>query len=119
MTMQEKAIEAITQEQQKLDKSNKCYFVAEDLKELAGSLNDDEAKIFADDLAAGGLIQRCETAIKKYAKKNSGCCPGRMVPKILRKECGLPETQAEPAAPKAAPAEPAGRINILDMLDFM
>ena len=34
MTMQEKAIEAITQEQQKLDKSNKCYFVAEDLKEL-------------------------------------------------------------------------------------
>ena len=119
MTMQEKAIEAITQEQQKLDKSNKCYSVAKDLKELAGSLNDDEAKILADDLEAGGLIQRCETAIQKYAKKNSGCCPSRMVPVLLRKECGLPETPGEPAAPKAAPSDPAGRINILDMLDFM
>lgn len=115
MTMQEKAIEAITQEQQKLDKSNKCYFVAEDLKELAGSLNDDEAKILADDLAAGGLIQRCETAIQKYAKKNSGCCPGRMVPSLLRKACGLPEESPDTAPTQAQPAL-AGRINILDML---
>lgn len=58
MTMQEKAIEAITQEQQKLDKSNKCYFVAEDLKELAGSLNDDEAKIRVSDKSCGIHMNR-------------------------------------------------------------
>lgn len=116
MTMQEKAIEAITQEQQGLDKSSKCYFVAEDLKELAGSLNEDEAKILCEDLAAGGLIQRCEAAIRKYAQKNSGCCPGRMVPTLLRRECGLPEATVSSTAQTAAPAEAAGRINILDFL---
>lgn len=115
MTMQEKAIEAITQEQQKLDKSNKCYFVAEDLKELAGSLSEAEAALLCEDLAAGEVLQNCEKEIRVYARAHSGCCPARMVPSLLRKACGLPEESPDAAPTQAQPAS-AGRINILDML---
>ena len=43
MTMREKAIDAIAEAQKAYKLDNKHYFVAQDLKELAGSLSETEA----------------------------------------------------------------------------
>lgn len=115
MTMREKAIDAIAEAQKAYKPDDKHYFVAEDLKELAGSLSEAEAALLCEDLAAGEVLQNCEKEIRVYARAHSGCCPARMVPSLLRKACGLPEESPDVAPTQAQPAS-AGRINILDML---
>ena len=115
MTMREKAIEAIAEAQKAYKPDDKHYFVAEDLKELAGSLNETEAALLCEDLAAGEVLQNCEKEIRVYARAHGGCCPAQMVPSLLRKACGLPEESPD-AAPAQAQLAPAERINILDML---
>ena len=109
MTMREKAIDAIAEAQKAYKPDDKHYFVAEDLKELAGSLSETEAALLCE------VLQNCEKEIRVYARAHSGCCPARMVPSLLRKACGLPEESPDAAPTQAQPAS-AGRINILDML---
>lgn len=130
MNERQKALQLIEAMQQKEKDGSLLWCVAEDLKTMASSLTDDEAQLVATDLEAGTHdLAACEKEIRAYANKHKdgkvACCPGPMVPKILRQCFGLPEeaaTAAQAAAqePVQAPAEPAKpKRKRLDILDFM
>lgn len=129
MNEKQKVLRLIEAMQQKEKDGSLLWCVAEDLKTMASSLTEDEAKLVAADLEAGSHdLKACEKEIRAYADKHkdgrTGCCPGPMVPKILRKCFGLPDENAqamqptqEPAQAPAEPAEPKRKR--LDILDFM
>ena len=130
MNEKQKVLRLIEAMQQKEKDGSLLWCVAEDLKAMASSLTDDEAQLVATDLEAGTHdLAACEKEIRAYANKHKdgkvACCPGPMVPKILRQCFGLPEetaTAAQAAAqePVQAPAEPAKpKRKRLDILDFM
>ena len=130
MNEKQKVLQLIEAMQQKEKDGSLLWCVAEDLKAMASSLTDDEAQLVATDLEAGTHdLAACEKEIRAYANKHKdgkvACCPGPMVPKILRKCFGLPEetaTAAQAAAQESvqAPAEPAKpKRKRLDILDFM
>ena len=130
MNERQKVLQLIEAMQQKEKDGSLLWCVAEDLKTMASSLTDDEAQLVATDLEAGTHdLAACEKEIRAYANKHKdgkvACCPGPMVPKILRQCFGLPEetaTAAQAAAqePVQAPAEPAKpKRKRLDILDFM
>lgn len=124
-----KALQLIEAMQRKEKDGSLLWCVAEDLKALAGTLTEDEAKLVATDLEAGTHdLAACEKEIRAYAYKRkdgkAACCPGPMVPKILRGCFGLPEGNAQAVQPTPepaqAPAEPAKpKRKHLDILDFM
>ena len=122
MNEKQKVLRLIEAMQQKEKDGSLLWCVAEDLKTMAGSLTDDEAKLVATDLEA------CEKEIRAYAYKRkdgkAACCPGPMVPKILRGCFGLPEESAQAVQhspePAQAPAEPAKpKRKRLDIMAFM
>lgn len=130
MNEKQKVLRLIEAMQQKEKDGSLLWCVAEDLKAMAGSLTKEEAQLMAADLEAGSHdLKACEKEIRAYADKHrdgrAACCPGPMVPKILRKCFGLPEesAQAVPATapePVQAPTEPAKpKRKRLDILDFM
>lgn len=129
MNEKEKVLRLIEAMQQKEKGGSLLWCVAEDLKAMASSLTEEEAKLVADDLEAGSHdLAACEKEIRAYANKHkdgrTGCCPGPMVPKILRKCFGLPDENVQAAQPSTdpvqAPAEPAKpKRKRLDILDFM
>ena len=119
MNEKQKVLQLIEAMQRKEKDGSLLWCVAEDLKALAGTLTEDEAKLVATDLEAGTHdLAACEKEIRAYAYKRkdgkAACCPGPMVPKILRGCFGLPEESAQ------APAEPAKpKRKRLDIMDFM
>ena len=129
MNEKQKVLRLIEAMQQKEKDGSLLWCVAEDLKTMASSLTDDEAKLVATDLEAGTHdLAACEKEIRAYAYKRkdgkAACCPGPMVPKILRGCFGLPEGNAQAVQPTQepapAPAEPAKpKRKRLDILDFM
>lgn len=129
MNEKQKVLQLIEAMQQKEKDGSLLWCVAEDLKSMAGSLTDDEAQLVATDLEAGSHdLKACEKEIRAYADKHkdgrTGCCPGPMVPKILRQCFGLPEENAQAVQPTPepaqAPAEPAKpKRKRLDIMDFM
>lgn len=129
MNEKQKVLRLIEAMQQKEKDGSLLWCVAEDLKSMASSLTEDEAKLVAADLEAGSHdLKACEKEIRAYADKHkdgrTGCCPGPMVPKILRKCFGLPDENAQAMQPTPepvqAPAEPAKpKRKRLDILDFM
>lgn len=129
MNEKQKVLQLIDAMQQKEKDGSLLWCVAEDLKTMTSSLTEDEAKLVAADQEAGSHdLAACEKEIRAYANKHKdgkvACCPGPMVPKILRKCFGLPEesTQAAQHAPEPAqaPAEPAkAKRKRLDIMDFM
>ena len=129
MNEKQKVLQLIEAMQQKEKDGSLLWCVAEDLKTMASSLTDGEAKLVAADLEAGSHdLKACEKEIRAYADKHkdrrTGCCPGPMVPKILRGCFGLPEGNAQTVQPTPepaqAPAEPAKpKRKRLDILDFM
>lgn len=129
MNEKQKVLRLIEAMQQKEKDGSLLWCVAEDLKTMVSTLTEDEAKLVADDLEAGSHdLKACEKEIRAYADKHkdgrTACCPGPMVPKILRKCFGLPEenTQAAQPAPEPVqtPAESAKpKRKHLDILDFM
>lgn len=129
MNEKQKVLQLIEAMQRKEKDGSLLWCVAEDLKALAGTLTEDEAKLVATDLEAGTHdLAACEKEIRAYAYKRkdvkAACCPGPMVPKILRGCFGLPEesTQAVQPSPESAqaPAEPAKpKRKRLDIMDFM
>lgn len=130
MNEKQKVLRLIEAMQQKEKDGSLLWCVAEDLKTMAGALTEDEAKLVAADLEAGSHdLAACEKEIRAYADKHKagkvGCCPGPMVPKILRGCFGLPEestqtVQAAAPEPVQAPAEPAKpKRKRLDIMDFM
>lgn len=129
MNEKQKVLQLIEAMQQKEKDGSLLWCVAEDLKTMAGALTEDEAKLVAADMEAGSHdLKACEKEIRAYADKHkdgrTGCCPGPMVPKILRKCFGLPDENAQAMQPTPepvqAPAEPAKpKRKRLDILDFM
>lgn len=129
MNEKQKVLRLIEAMQQKEKDGSLLWCVAEDLKAMASSLTEDEAKLVAADLEAGTHdLAACEKEIRAYANKHkdgrTGCCPGPMVPKILRGCFGLLEESAQAVQPTQepaqAPAEPAKpKRKRLDILDFM
>ena len=129
MNEKQKVLQLIEAMQQKEKDGSLLWCVAEDLKTMASSLTEDEAKLVAADLEAGSHdLKACEKEIRAYADKHkdgrTGCCPGPMVPKILRKCFGLPEGNVQTVQPTQepaqAPAEPAKpKRKRLDIMDFM
>lgn len=129
MNEKQKVLQLIEAMQQKEKDGSLLWCVAEDLKTMASSLTDGEAKLVAADLEAGSHdLKACEKEIRAYADKHkdgrTGCCPGPMVPKILRKCFGLPDENPQAMQPTQepvqAPAEPAKpKRKRLDILDFM
>ncbi len=130
MNEKQKVLRLIEAMQQKEKDGSLLWCVAEDLKAMAGALTEDEAKLVAADLEAGSHdLAACEKEIRAYADKHkdgkAACCPGPMVPKILRGCFGLPEestpaAQAADQEPVQAPAEPAKpKRKRLDIMDFM
>ena len=129
MNEKQKVLRLIEAMQQKEKDGSLLWCVAEDLKSMASSLTEDEAKLVAADLEAGSHdLKACEKEIRAYADKHkdgrTGCCPGPMVPKILRKCFGLPDENAQAMQPTPepvqAPAEPAKpKRKRLDIMDFM
>ena len=129
MNEKQKVLRLIEAMQQKEKDGSLLWCVAEDLKTMAGALTEDEAKLVAADMEAGSHdLKACEKEIRAYADKHkdgrTGCCPGPMVPKILRKCFGLPDENAQAMQPTPepvqAPAEPAKpKRKRLDILDFM
>lgn len=129
MNEKQKVLRLIEAMQQKEKDGSLLWCVAKDLKALAGTLTEDEAKLVATDLEAGTHdLAACEKEIRAYAYKRkdgkAACCPGPMVPKILRRCFGLPEGNAkavqpapEPVQAQAEPAKPKRKR--LDILDFM
>ena len=129
MNEKQKVLQLIEAMQQKEKDGSLLWCVAEDMKTMASSLTDDEAKLVAADLEAGSHdLKACEKEIRVYADKHkdgrTGCCPGPMVPKILRKCFGLPEGNAqavqhapEPVQAQAEPAKPKRkRLDIMDLM---
>ena len=129
MNEKQKVLQLIEAMQRKEKDGSLLWCVAEDLKALSGTLTEDEAKLVATDLEAGTHdLAACEKEIRAYAYKRKdvkeACCPGPMVPKILRGCFGLPEESAQAVQPTPepaqAPAEPAKpKRKRLDIMDFM
>ena len=129
MNEKQKVLQLIGAMQQKEKDGSLLWCVAEDLKSMADSLTEDEAKLVAEDLEAGSHdLAACEKEIRAYADKHKdgkeACCPGPMVPKILRGCFGLPDENAQAIQPTPepvqAPAEPAKpKRKRLDIMDFM
>lgn len=130
MNEKQKVLQLIEAMQRKEKDGSLLWCVAEDLKAMTAALTEEEAKLVATDLEAGSHdLKACEKEIKAYADKHrngkTGCCPGPMVPKILRRCFGLPEENAQPAQtaaqePAPTPAEPTRpKRKRLDILDFM
>ena len=129
MNEKQKVLRLIEAMQQKEKDGSLLWCVAEDLKAMASSLTEEEAQLMAADLEAGSHdLKACEKEIRAYADKHrdgrAACCPGPMVPKILRQCFGLPAENAQamqPAPePVQAPAEPAKpKRKRLDIMDFM
>ena len=129
MNEKQKVLRLIEAMQQKEKDGSLLWCVAEDLKTMASSLTEDEATLVAADLEAGSHnLKACEKEIRAYADKHkdgrTGCCPGPMVPKILRQCFGLPAENAqamqptpEPVQAQAEPAKPKRKR--LDIMDFM
>lgn len=68
MTALEKAIEAITEQQSKMEKDSTPYFVGEQLKDILRSAPPSAAEIVLQDLGTKGMsVEDCE---KKIAKQN-------------------------------------------------
>lgn len=70
MTALEKAIEAITEQQSKMEKDSTPYFVGEQLKDILKSAPPSVAEIVLQDLGTKGMsVEDCEKKIADYASK--------------------------------------------------
>lgn len=94
MTDLENAIEAITQQQNKLQKNSAPFFVGEQLKDILRGTPSAAGIVLQDLKTAGMGIEDCEKKIADFASKHrtgsTGCCPPMEADRIIRKFYGIP-----------------------------
>lgn len=112
--MVNEAIRKIESQQKDFSENDKCYWVAEQLKDICRACPE-QADIICKDLDNQGMsIKVAEIQIQKYAKAHGGCCPGLVADRILREFYGLAPLPEE--APKDSPKPSA---DFIDLADFM
>lgn len=126
MTALEKAIEAITEQQSKMEKDSTPYFVGEQLKDILRSAPPSAAEIVLQDLGTKGMsVEDCEKKIVDYASKhrhgNQGCCPPTEADRIIREFYGIPMVGIDLAnGPDfMAYAKPAQKQTKVSLADFL
>lgn len=93
------AIKKIEEQQAKYKKSDKQYWVAEQLKDICRSCPE-QAELILKDLDNKDMsIDKAEKKIADYARNNGGCCPGKESDRILREFYGLAPAVAETKKP--------------------
>lgn len=125
MTDLEKAIEAITQQQGKLQKNSAPFFVGEQLKDILKGTPSAAGIVLQDLKTAGMGIADCEKKIADFASKHrtgsTGCCPPMKADRIIREFYGIPFVGVDLAngpdwTANAKPAQKQKKVNLADFL---
>ena len=125
MTDLENAIEAITQQQGKLQKNSTPFFVGEQLKDILRGTPSAAGIVLQDLKTAGMGIADCEKKIADFASKHrtgsTGCCPPMEADRILREFYGIPFAGVDLAngpdwTANAKPAQKQKKVNLADFL---
>lgn len=113
MSTIEQTIEKIAEKQRRYTKSEKQYWVAEQVKDIA-SENEVNAEHILHDLDDDKMsIGEIEKQIHSYANKHGGCTPPKAADDIIRHFFGLPKAD-ETAKPKQQ-----ATADILNLEDFL
>lgn len=127
MTDIENAIEAITQQQSKLQKNSAPFFVGEQLKDILRGTPSAAGIVLQDLKTAGMGIADCEKKIADFASKHragsTGCCPPMEADRIIREFYGIPAESALHFDQSAITAK-AGQITVqkarkVSLADFL
>ena len=125
MTDIENAIEAITQQQSKLQKNSAPFFVGEQLKDILRGTPSAAGIVLQDLKTAGMGIADCEKKIADFASKHrtgsTGCCPPMEADRIIREFYGIPFLGVDLAngpdwTANAKPAQKQKKVNLADFL---
>lgn len=125
MTDLENAIEAITQQQSKLQKNSAPFFVGEQLKDILSGTPSTAGIVLQDLKTAGMGIADCEKKIADFASKHrtgsTGCCPPMEADRIIREFYGIPLVGVDLAngpdwTANAKPAQKQKKVNLADFL---
>ena len=125
MTDLENAIEAITQQQSKLQKNSAPFFVGEQLKDILRGTPSAAGIVLQDLKTAGMGIADCEKKIADFASKHrtgsTGCCPPMEADRIIREFYGIPFVVVDLAngpdwTANAKPAQKQKKVNLADFL---
>ena len=125
MTDLENAIDAITQQQNKLQKNSAPFFVGEQLKDILRGTPSAAGIVLQDMKTAGMGIADCEKKIADFASKHragsTGCCPPMEADRIIREFYGIHFVGIDLAngpdwTANAKPAQKQKKVNLADFL---